>query len=403
MEQTTQKRQRRAPKEGLLERTLHSNARELGSMFSRAKQAGLLQKGKIDVAFLIILAIILVFGLIMLFSASGPKALSDHGNRYFFIKRQLIYVIAGLVIMYGFSRVNTEMWRIFIKPFLFIVMLLLIYVKFFGYKGRWISLPGFTFQPSEFAKFGLIVYISHIISVDPQCVKKLDKFIGKILLPFALFEALIVWEPHLSATILVFLICVTIIFVGGLDRRIVGGFIFAGVILVVLFLLFGASYWQDRIDVWFDPDSDPTGSSYQTLQSLRAIGSGGLLGVGLGESTQKYLWLPEPHNDFIFSVICEELGFFGGLGVLVLFFILVWRGFTIAMKCKNKYNALLVVGLISQVGYQALLNAAVATNAAPNTGISLPFFSYGGTAMIMLLAQMGVLLSASRTSKVKKL
>ena len=168
-------------------------------------------------------------------------------------------------------------------------------------------------------------------------------------------------------------------------------------------MLFGASYWQERIDIWLNPYLDPTGASYQTLQSLRAIGSGGLLGVGLGESTQKYLWLPEPHNDFIFSVVCEELGFVGGFAVLALFVALVWRGFTIAMKCKNKYNALLVVGLISQVGYQALLNAAVATNAVPNTGISMPFFSYGGTSLFMLLAQMGVLLSASRTSKVKKL
>lgn len=403
MEQTTQRRKRRAPNEGLLERTLHSNARELGTMFSRAKKAGLWQRGKIDVPFLLILAVILVFGLIMLFSASGPKALSDHGDRYYFIKRQLIFLIGGLVIMYFASHINTEILRILIKPFLFVVMILLIYVKFFGYKGRWISIAGVTVQPSEFAKFGLIVYISHIISADPECVHKIDKLFGKVLLPFALFEALIVWEPHLSATILVFLICVTIIFVGGLDRKIVIGCLIAATVAVALFLLFGASYWQERIDIWLNPYLDPTGASYQTLQSLRAIGSGGLLGVGLGESTQKYLWLPEPHNDFIFSVVCEELGFFGGFAVLALFVALVWRGFTIAMKCKNKYNALLVVGLISQVGYQALLNAAVATNAVPNTGISMPFFSYGGTSLFMLLAQMGVLLSASRTSKVKKL
>lgn len=392
----------RAKKPGLIERTLASNGRELGTMFSRARHAGLIQKGKIDIVFLIILFVILVFGLVMLFSASGPKALQEEGDRYYYIKRQLIYVAAGLVVMYLFSRVNTEMWRIFIKPFLFIVLLLLIYVKFFGYKGRWIVLPGITFQPSELAKFGLIVYISHIIASDPESVKKLDKFLGKILVPFGIFEVLIVTEPHLSATILVFLICMTIIFIGGLDRKIVIGCCALAGIAVVLVLVFGRSYWQDRIDVWFDPYSDPTGDSYQTLQSLRAIGSGGVLGVGLGESTQKYLWLPEPQNDFIFSVVCEELGFVGGFAVLMLFLILVWRGYSISMKCKSKYNALLVIGLVSQVGYQALLNAAVATNAVPNTGISLPFFSYGGTAMLMLLAQMGVVLSASRVSRVSK-
>lgn len=403
MEQTTQRRKRRASNEGLLERTLHSNARELRTMISRAKKAGLWQRGKIDVPFLLILAVILVFGLIMLFSASGPTSLSEKGDRYYLIKRQLLILIAGLVVMWVVSHINTEMWRIIIKPLLFFVMILLIYVKFFGYKGRWIPIAGTTIQPSEFAKFGLIVYISHIISADPECVHKIDKLFGKVLLPLALFEALIVWEPHLSATILVFLICVTIIFVGGLDRKIVIVCLIAAAVAVGLFLFFGASYWQERIDIWLNPYSDPTGASYQTLQSLRAIGSGGLLGVGLGESTQKYLWLPEPHNDFIFSVVCEELGFFGGFIVLALFVVLVWRGFTIAMKCKNKYNALLVVGLISQVGYQALLNAAVATNAVPNTGISMPFFSYGGTSLLVLLAQMGVLLSASRTSKVKKL
>lgn len=402
MEQTTRRRPPRPQNEGILKRTLQSNINELKTIPSRAIKAGLRQKGKFDIVFLVILAIILVFGLIMLFSASGPKALQDYGNRYHFISRQLVFMVGGIVVMFFLSIIKTEQYRIFIKPFLFVVIILLVCAKMFGYKGRWLSLGGFTFQPSEFAKFGLIVYISHIISVDPECVKKVDKFVGKILFPFAFIEALVVIEPHLSATILIFLICMTVIIVGGLSKRIITTCLLLGGGAVLLFLMFGASYWQSRIDTWFDPYSDPTGSTYQTLQSLRAIGSGGLLGVGLGESTQKYLWLPEPQNDFIFSVICEELGFVGGFTVLALFMVLVWRGYKIAMKCKSKYNALLVVGLVSQVGYQALLNAAVATNAAPNTGISLPFFSHGGTALVVLLAEMGIILSASRTSKIKK-
>ena len=403
MEQTTRRRTPRPQKEGILERTLHSNLNELKSIPSRSRKARYVQKGKFDLVFLVILAVILVFGLIMLFSASGPKALQEYGNRYYFISRQLVFLAIGIAAMFAFSFLKTEQYRIFIKPFLAVVMMLLIYAKMFGYKGRWISLGGITFQPSEFAKFGLIVYISHIISVDPECVKKVDKFVGKILFPLALIESLVVIEPHLSATILIFLICMTVIIVGGLDKKIITTCLLLGGGAVLLFLMFGASYWQSRIDTWFDPYSDPTGSTYQTLQSLRAIGSGGLLGVGLGESTQKYLWLPEPQNDFIFSVICEELGFLGGFAVLALFMVLVWRGYKIAMKCKSKYNALLVVGLVSQVGYQALLNAAVAKNAAPNTGISLPFFSYGGTSMVVLLAEMGIILSASRTSKIKKI
>lgn len=401
MEQTNRRRTPRPQNEGILERTFRSNINELKSIPSRAIKTGLIQKGKFDTVFLVILAIILVFGLIMLFSASGPKALQEYGNRYHFISRQLLFMGSGVVIMFLFSMLKTEQYRIFIKPFLALVVILLICAKIFGYKGRWLTI-GITFQPSEFAKFGLIVYISHIISDDPECVKKFDKFVGKILFPFAFIEALVVIEPHLSATILIFLICMTVIIVGGLNKRIITTCVLLAVGALVLFLMFGASYWQSRIDTWLDPYSDPTGSTYQTLQSLRAIGSGGLLGVGLGQSTQKYLWLPEPHNDFIFSVICEELGFVGGFAVLALFMALVWRGFTIAMKCKNKYNALLVVGLVSQVGYQALLNAAVATNAVPNTGISLPFFSYGGTSLFLLLAEMGVVLSASRTSKIKK-
>ena len=403
MEQTTRRRTQRPQSEGILERTFRSNIDELKSIPKRINKAGLVQKGKFDVWFLVILSILLVFGLIMLFSASGPKALQEHGNRYHFISRQLLFMGGGIIAMLFFSILKTELYRIFIKPFLAVVTVLLLYAKIFGYKGRWISLGGVTFQPSEFAKFGLVVYIAHIISTDPECVKKVDKFVGKILFPFAFIEALVVIEPHLSATILIFLISMTVIIVGGLSKRIIVTCLMLGGAAVLLFLMFGASYWQSRIDTWFDPYSDPTGSTYQTLQSLRAIGSGGLLGVGLGESTQKYLWLPEPQNDFIFSVICEELGFVGGFVVLALFMIFVWRGFTIAMKCKSKYNALLVVGLVSQVGYQALLNAAVATNAAPNTGISLPFFSYGGTSMLVLLAEMGIILSASRTSKIKKI
>ncbi len=388
--------------EGILKKTFDSNVREISSIPRRLKKNIHAQRGKLDIGFLVILGLIIIFGLIMQFSASGPKGVQEYNDRYFFIRNQLIFVGVGILIMLAMSLVPTDVWRIIVKPLMFIVLILLIYTKLVGEKGRWIRLFGINFQPSELAKFTLIVYISNIISIDPDCVKKVDKFIGKIVLPLGIFEMLVAIEPHLSATILIFLICITIIFVGGLDKKILIPCLIGAVVIVFLLILFGRSYWGERIDIWLDPYSDPTGSSYQTLQSMRAIGSGGLFGVGLGESTQKYLWLPEPQNDFIFSVVCEELGLVGGVFVLALFSTLVLRGFILASRSRSRYNALLIVGIVSQIGYQAFLNAAVATNAMPNTGISLPFFSYGGTSIMMLLAQVGVLLSASRASKVKK-
>ena len=203
---------------------------------------------------------------------------------------------------------------------------------------------------------------------------------------------------------LIFAIGIVLLIVGGLQKR----WIFIGAgggVAGVLFIIFSGivSYGSDRIQYWLDPWADPSGKGYQTIQSLLAIGSGGLLGRGIGQSRQKYLWVPEPHNDFIFSIVCEELGLIGAMVIIVLFCALVWRGFTIAMRAKDRFGTLMAIGLTFLVGLQAILNILVVTNTIPNTGISLPFFSYGGTALVILLAEMGIVLSISRTSNVKKL
>ena len=210
-------------------------------------------------------------------------------------------------------------------------------------------------------------------------------------------------EPHLSATVLVLAIGVVLMVVGGLSiKYIIGGagFVAAG---GIIFVISGAiSYVADRLNYWIDPWSDAQGKGFQTIQSLLAIGSGGVLGRGIGQSRQKYLYLPEPHNDFIFSIVCEELGLIGAAVIILLFCLLVWRGFTIAMRSNDKFGSLLALGLTFQVGLQAMLNIWVVTNTMPNTGISLPFFSYGGTSLVILLAEMGVILSVSRDANLEK-
>ncbi len=223
------------------------------------------------------------------------------------------------------------------------------------------------------------------------------------VLPYMLIlgatDALLLWEPHISATVILTLIACVLLFIGGIKLRWFGvafGAIGAGVAYLVLFTD-DFSYANERLAGWLDPLS-----TWQTRQSLYAIGSGGLLGLGLGQSRQKYLYLPEPQNDFIFAIVCEELGFIGALIIIILFAMLVWRGISISLRAMDKFGMLLGIGIILQVGFQVILNIAVVTNTIPNTGISLPFFSYGGTSLVVLLAEMGILLSISRTSSIEK-
>lgn len=364
--------------------------------------------GKMDIVFLSLVFMLLTVGLVMLFSASYAFSLEYYDNSYKFISRQAIFAAVGVVIMLVISRIDYHFWRKFAWVVFAIGLILLVILLIFPpmVEGmdvkRWMVIGSFSFQPSEIAKFAIILLFSSLIAANHKQMNNV-LFIGFLILLLGITCVLIVAEPHLSATVLVFCIGVVLLIVGGLAKRyIVGGLILVGLGGLVFAFSGAISYVADRLEYWRDPWSDATGKGFQTIQSLLAIGSGGILGRGIGQSRQKYLYLPEPHNDFIFSIVCEELGLIGAMLVIILFCLLVWRGFSIAMHSSDKFGALLAIGLTFQVGLQAMLNIWVVTNTIPNTGISLPFFSYGGTSLLILLAEMGIVLSVSRGSSLEK-
>ncbi len=375
---------------------------------SRKKQSFFNTDGKMDITFLSLVLILLTIGLVMLFSASYAFSYENYGNSYRFIARQAIFAVAGVIIMLVVSTINYRIYRKFAWIFYFIVMAILIALLIMPpmLKGmdvkRWLVIGPINFQPSEFAKFAVVLLLSSLIAANYKLMEKFG-FVAFLLGLVAVTCALIVLEPHLSATVLVFCLGIVLLIVGGLAKKYIIGGIGIGVVGVAALIVSGAvSYASDRLQYWLNPWLDPSGKGFQTIQSLLAIGSGGILGRGIGQSRQKHLWVPEPHNDFIFSIVCEELGLIGAMVIIVLFCLLVWRGFTIAMKANDKFGSLMAIGLTFQVGLQALLNIWVVTNTMPNTGISLPFFSYGGTSLLILLAEMGIVLSISRSTNLEK-
>lgn len=361
----------------------------------------------LDLPFLFITITLVVIGLIMLFSASYPFAYYRYNDSYYFIKNQLFFAIFGIAIMILISYFDYHHFHKFAIPILLISFVLLVIVLAMPAihdVHRWIGVGGFSFQPSEVMKFALVLTFAHLISKN---FKKMDTFKYGIL-PFAIIllptVVLLVLEPHISCTVIVVLLAAGMLFIGGVKLRWFGAVlgVIGGALAYIVLFTDKLTYGNDRIAGWLDPFNS-TADTWQTIQGLYAIGSGGLLGQGLGNSRQKYLYIPEPQNDFIFAVVCEELGFIGALIILLLFAMLIWRGIVLSMRAKDKFGALLGIGLTAQVGLQVVLNIAVVTNTIPNTGISLPFFSYGGTSLVMLLAQMGVVLSISRTSNLEKI
>ena len=364
--------------------------------------------GGIDLTFLILVLLLLTIGLIMLFSASFANALYYRNNSYAFISNQLIFAIAGVVLMLMISTVNYKILEHLAWAVMGLSVLLLIVVLFcppINNARRWIPLPFFNVQPSEIAKFAVVILFAHLAVLNQH---RMDSFRYGVL-PFvtilAMLAALIVVEPHLSGTILVLAIGAIMMLIGGTNIKWFGLAAVMGIVAIGVLIMIPdvVEYAQERLLSWRDPFADPRDSGFQTIQSLFAIGSGGLMGVGIGNSRQKYLYLPEPQNDFIFSIVCEELGFVGASLILILFALLIWRGFVIGMRCKDRFGALVAVGLTAQVGLQTILNIMVVTNTIPNTGVSLPFFSYGGSSLVMLLCQMGVVLAISRQATMEKI
>ena len=373
----------------------------------RAVRASLSQKlasqPPMDLPFLLLILTLVAFGLVMLGSASWAVGLYRRGDAYAYLRPQLLFAAVGLAALWAASRVDYHIYHRLAWPLLGLSLVLLTVVLFMPeYNGckRWIVLPGLgTLQPSEIAKFSVVMVFSHIIALNQS---RMDQFrVG--VLPFAailgVVAVLMLLEPHLSGTLLILAIGAVLMFVGGTGLRwfgLAGAGALTALSLALVLLPDLVPYAADRLSSWLDPFADPLGDGHQTIQSLYAIGSGGATGLGLGNSRQKHLYVPEPQNDFIFSILCEELGFVGAALVLLLFFLLLWRGLVIAVRAPDKFGALLAVGFVVQVCLQAVLNIAVVTNTIPNTGISLPFFSSGGTSLMMLLGEMGIVLSVSR-------
>ena len=365
------------------------------------------KSGQMDTTFLVLVLVLVIFGLVMLFSASYAFAYYNYGNSFHFILRQGIFAVGGVTMMLAISKIDYHIYEKFSYILIGLSVVLLIVVLFMeplNNARRWINLGFTTFQPSEVAKFAVIVLFAHLINVN---YKRLQTFRYGVL-PFmavlAVICGLMVLEPHLSGTILIVTIGFTMMFIGGTGTKwfVMGGVAIVGALAFLLLFTPLLEHAIPRLEMWQNPFIDKQGDGWQTVQSLLAIGSGGVFGLGLGNSRQKHLYVPEPHNDFIFSILCEELGLVGGLIVIILFILLVVRGFAIAMKAKDKFGSMLALGLTFQVGLQALLNIAVVTNTVPNTGISLPFFSYGGTSLLMLLGEMGIVLSVSRHANIEK-
>lgn len=364
----------------------------------KTKRAGM------DISFLALVVILLAIGVTMVLSASFARAYFDPGGvtkgkaTYYFI-RQFIFAALGVAAMIICSRLPVGFYKRFSMPVLIAAVILLMLVPIIGTNAngakRWIGFGAFTIQPSEIAKIGIILAFASMICARRGRMKSFRYGI----LPFAailiVIVGLLVLEPHFSASIIIVAIGGVMLFLGG--ARLVwfiAAAVAAGGGIAVLLTMF--PYASTRITTWRDPFASTSDEGYQIVQSLYSIGSGGLSGLGLGQSRQKYLYLPEEHNDFIFSVVCEELGFIGALLILTLFALLIIRGYWIALHSTDRYGFLVAAGITTLLAIQVILNVAVVTNLVPCTGISLPFFSYGGTALLMQMAEMGIVLSISR-------
>ena len=373
----------------------------------------LLNIGKgIDMPFVLLILVLLAIGITMMFSASYPVAYYEIGDSYYYLKRQLIFALIGLVIMIAVSFVDYHYYHRFAAIILgvsyFALLLVLVLPSQEGGVHRWIGFGMFGIQASEISKFAIILFMAHWGS---RYYDRMDTLKYGVLPGAAVFLStaiLLLFEPHYSCIVIIGILTVVMMYVSGIKVKWLA--IGAAVLAALILLLWATgmlTYAMERMDGWGqalneDLDRDMWNSTWQTRNSLYAIGSGGLFGLGLGQSRQKYLYLPEPQNDFIFAIVCEELGLVGAVIILLIFALLVWRGVVIALRARDRFGKLLGIGLISHIGLQVILNILVITDWLPNTGISLPFFSYGGSALLTLMFEMGVILSVSRTSNIEK-
>ena len=355
-----------------------------------------------DWEYLLFALLLLAVGLFMLFSASYPSAYYETGNPYYYVFRQLRFAALGIILMLFIGKLDYNWWKHFAVPLLLLAFALLGAVLIPGIgvlrnnARRWIIVAGFSFQPSELAKLAIIVDFSASIAKKKEKMLTFRDGILPYVGTLLLFAGLLMLEPHLSGTILVVMIGAALMYAGGIRKR----WVFIGIAVVAFFAWLFISghipYGQNRIAMWQDPFIDASGDGYQLAQSQISIGSGGLLGVGFGKSRQKFLYLPEEHNDFIFSVICEEVGLIGAALIMLMFSLFIIHGYTIARHAKDPFGALLATGVTTHFALQTFMNIGVVTGLLPTTGVSLPFFSYGGTALVLQLVEVGIVLSVSR-------
>ena len=375
----------------------------------RNKRVSSFVNNQFDFTLCITVLVLLAMGIIMVLSASAPSSLSSTGNSYTYVGKQLLFAVVGIIVMFTMSKIDYR----FLKKYYWIIyhiswiILLLVLVPSLGHSvngaTRWVDLKIIQFQPSELTKVGLIVFYAGYLSDHKAELTDLKKGFLKPLVFVALpIGILFVVQNHMSVSLIIGIVTITMMVMAGCRMS---HFVNAGALgvsgLVGVFGLLQMSgkggFRLDRISTFFDPWSDSLGTGYQMVQSLYAIGSGGFFGVGLGNSKQKYLYIPEPHNDFIFAILAEELGFVGCVLVIALFALFAWRGIVIAMKSQDMFGSLLAIGITTLITAQAIINIAVVTASMPTTGMSLPFFSYGGTALLILLFDVGILLNISRS------
>lgn len=388
------------------EQQLHSRSRQRRRIETKERRNGILSfvKGDMDYTFLAIVIVMLSFGLIMILSASSPTARKLFDNPYYLFLKQFGTAVLGFFVMLFMSKIDYNVFKRLTNLAITVSLILLVLVLIPGIgtlqnnARRWIEIGPIQIQPSEFMKLSIIMYIAKLSENNPEALTKYSG-IFRCLAWIGATVALMALETHMSGAIVIMGVGVLVMIVAGAPvMKIVSLFGPLGIVASIAILAKSPGRVA-RIMNFLDPFTDTKNTGYQVIQSLYAIGSGGIFGLGIGNSRQKYSYLPESYNDFIFSVICEECGLFGAIIVIGLFIMLMVRGMKIAQEAPDRFSSLLVTGIIIHVMVQAILNIAVATSSIPNTGISLPFFSYGGTAIVLLLAEMGIILSVSRASK----
>jgi cell division protein FtsW len=369
------------------------------------------EKGtRVDRLLLCLIVTLSILGSVMIFSASYANAAVRYGDSLYYIKRQILWLVIGFMAMLLFSRFSPSFYKAYTPLVFAVTVVLLLAVLLVGESGggakRWIAIGSLTFQPSELAKTALVLMLSRHFARHRSAVMTVSNkgrnFLVGTLVPLGyigLICGLVALEKHLSCIIILGMLGVVMMFVGGSRGRYLAIFGAAGTAAVAALALF-TDYTKRRILIWQNPAAYPLDGGWQTLQGMMAIGSGGFFGLGLGNSRLKFSYVSEPQNDFIFTITCEELGFLGAFIILALFAAFVYRGYTVALRHPHPFCGLVAFGICTKIALQVLLNVAVVTNSIPNTGISLPFFSYGGSSLVMLFAEMGILLSISRSSHI---